>query len=283
MWKQKIGICVGNYFPGDLCEAVNIIADIGFDAISPVWYPDGSLERIVNTTRERSLLIQSLHAPSRQSAKMWHEDPQIAQGALDELLLSLADCQKFSIPILVVHAWGGFDFSKSPQEKDISHFDILVEKAADAGVQIAFENLQGEQFVYALLDHFKGNDAVGFCWDSGHEVCYSRSMPLLKDLGDRLIMTHINDNLGISSFDGSITSKDDIHLLPFDGVSDWTRNVQLLQQAPKQEILNFEVKPTSRANQHENDNYAQMPLRMYLLEAYKRARKIAYMYAGPYY
>ena len=108
-------------------------------------------------------------------------------------------------------------------------------------------------------------------------------MPLLKDLGDQLIMTHLNDNLGISNFEGNITSKDDIHLLPFDGVSDWTRNVRLLQSAPKQEILNFEVKPTSRSNQHENDNYAQMPLRMYLLEAYKRARKIAYMYAESYY
>ena len=33
MWKQKIGISVGKYFTGDLCEAVNMIADIGFDAL----------------------------------------------------------------------------------------------------------------------------------------------------------------------------------------------------------------------------------------------------------
>ena len=39
--------------------------------------------------------------------------------------------------------------------------------------------------------------------------------------GDRLLCTHINDNLGIRNYEGRITFIDDLHLLPFDGVADW--------------------------------------------------------------
>ena len=77
---------------------------------------------------------------------------------------------------------------------------MIVDKAAEYGIQIAFENTEGQEFLFALMAHFKGNDTVGFCWDSGHEMCYNHSSNLLDELGDRLIVTHLNDNLGISRF-----------------------------------------------------------------------------------
>lgn len=44
---------------------------------------------------------------------------------------------------------------------------------------------------------------------------------MLDKYGDRLIATHLNDNLGVSDFDGKVTWTDDLHLLPFDGIIDW--------------------------------------------------------------
>ena len=138
---------------------------------------------------------------------------------------------------------------------------------------------EGEEYLFALMEHFKNTDTVGFCWDSGHEMCYNHSQDLLSKLGDRLIMTHINDNLGISRFDGKTFWTDDLHLLPFDGIADWDYNVDRLKKSRPLEILNFELNIKSKPNRHENDIYAQMDIEQYFTEAYKRACKIAYKYS----
>ena len=279
MWKQKIGISVGKYFTAPPAETIGCIADTGFDAVSPVWTQDDIMVKTINAARECGLYVQSLHAPTKQTSQMWSEDAETARFALDTFLSSLEDCNRLEIPIFVVHSWATFDFSKNPHEKGLKNFEKLVDKATEYGIQIAFENLEGEKFLYALMEYFRGNPTVGFCWDSGHEFCYNHSMPLLSDFGDRLIMTHINDNMGARNFDGTIASRDDLHLLPYDGAADWDRNLRLLSQARRMEILNFEVKPVSWPGQHENDIYTQMPLSMYLAEAYKRAAKFAWRYA----
>ena len=129
------------------------------------------------------------------------------------------------------------------------------------------------------MEHFKGNDTVGFCWDSGHEMCYNHSADILGAFGDRLIMTHLNDNLGISRFDGMIFWTDDLHLLPYDGIADWDDAVRRLKIARHIPILNFELNIASKPNRHENDVYGQMTLTQYYTEAYKRACRIAYRYA----
>lgn len=48
-------------------------------------------------------------------------------------------------------------------------------------------------------------DNVGFCLDAGHEMCYNHSADMLSLYGDRLIATHINDNLGIRDYGGKTT------------------------------------------------------------------------------
>jgi len=155
----------------------------------------------------------------------------------------------------------------------------VVAKAKEYGVKVAFENTEGEEYLFALMDRYKGEDHVGFCWDSGHEMCYNRSRELLSDFGDRLLVTHLNDNLGIRAFDGTTTSRDDLHLLPYDGVADWDRNIELLRSARHLDILNLEVGINSKKYRHESDFYTQMPLENYFTEAYKRACKIAHRYS----
>ena len=92
-------------------------------------------------------------------------------------------------------------------------------------------------------------------------------------------MTHLNDNLGISRFDGKIFFTDDLHLLPYDGIADWDYNVERLRKSRYMPILNFELNIDSKPNRHDNDIYKNMPIDLYFTEAYKRACKIAYRYA----
>jgi 2-dehydro-3-deoxygluconokinase len=96
----------------------------------------------------------------------------------------------------------------------VAHADRL-------GISIAFENLEGPEFLAALLRRYGDCGHVGYCWDSGHELCYAPGWDFLSHYGDRLLMTHLNDNLGISDPQGEINWLDDLHLLPYDGMIDW--------------------------------------------------------------
>lgn len=279
MWKQKIGISIGNAYAIPTTEVVKLVARTGFEAISPAWKQGIDLTDVIDTARDCGLAIQSIHGPFHGAAALWSEDAAVSGPAIAELLEALEDCRKFRIPVMVMHTWIGFEYSQVPNETGLRNYGILVAKAKEYGVRIAFENTEGEEFLFALMDHFQKDDTVGFCWDSGHEMCYSYGKDLLKLLGHRLIMTHLNDNLGVSRFDGKTYWTDDLHLLPYDGIGDWDILVQRLQKSRKLEYLNFELNITSKPNRHENDVYAQMPLEQYFAEAYKRACRIAHRYA----
>ena len=279
MWKQKIGISIGNDYNIPTVDVVKMVKRIGFDAISPVWKTNGDLFEIVKAAKESGLCIQSLHAPFGKAADMWSDDAALYAPAKAELLSALDACVQFNIPVLVVHTWIGFDYIFDAMSLDYKNFDEIVSYAEKYSIKIAFENTEGEEYLFSLMEHFKNNDTVGFCWDSGHEMCYNHSQDLLAKYGDRLIMTHINDNLGISRFDGKTFWTDDLHLLPFDGIADWDYNIERLKKSQHMDILNFELNINSKPERHENDVYEQMTLEQYFTEAYKRACKIAYKYS----
>ena len=278
MWKQKIGMSVGNAYSVPTADVVRMLAQIGFDAVSPVWDAKVDLADVVSAAKESGLEVQSLHAPYHRANKMWNTDEAVSAPAKEELLRALDDCRRWEIPVMVVHAWIGFGDEVGDISTGLNNYGEVVERAAQYGIRLAFENTEGLQYLEALLEHFKDNETVGFCWDSGHEMCYNYSEDLLAKFGDRLYMTHLNDNLGTSRFDGKIFWTDDLHLLPYDGIADWDEIVSRLKASRKMEILNFELKIASVPNRHENDIYGQMGLKSYFTEAYKRACRVAYRY-----
>ncbi len=279
MWKQKTGISVSNSYGVPVPELVRLVGRTGFDAVSPEWEENDDFAETAEAARESGLAIQSLHGPFDVAAKMWSADTDDSEEAMRKLLLSLETCKQYSIPVMVVHVWMGFDNIPAPNSEGFENFGKLVKKAEEYGVKIAFENTEGDELLFALMEHFDGNGNVGFCWDSGHEMCYNHSMDLLARFGDRLIMTHLNDNLGISRFDGKTYWTDDLHLLPFDGIADWDYNIARMKKAKKQEYINFELNIRSKPNRHENDAYGEMPIERYFTEAYNRACRIAYKMA----
>ena len=279
MWKQKIGMSVGPFSEIPSAETVRLIAAAGFDAVSPIWREDEDLGEVLAAAEECGLAVQSLHAPYLQAAAMWSSDPEVFVPAVEEMMTVVASCVKYRIPVLVVHAWIGFEYDFDEANLCFDHYDALVRCAEENGFTVAFENTEGEEYFFALMERYKENLAVGFCWDSGHEMCYNHSKDLLAKYGDRLCMTHLNDNLGIRRFDGATYWTDDLHLLPYDGIADWEDNVCRLKNAAPQEYLNFELTTHSKPDRHENDVYAALPPEVYLAEAYKRACRIARQYA----
>ena len=171
MYKQKLGMSV-SYDGLPITDLVNLLAKIGFDAISPVWHSE-YLEKSVLSAKENGLQLQSLHAPFSEIENMWSIDTNLSNSALNELNIALEDCNKYEIPIMVCHIWKGFDNLGTPTYAGIENFGKLINKAKEYGIKIAFENTEGEDYLYYLMENFKGDDTVGFCWDSGHEMCYN--------------------------------------------------------------------------------------------------------------
>ena len=274
MKKQKLGFSVGKRYDAPLRDVVKLLAEVGFYAVSPVWSADRCHEEAIRAARELGLELQSLHAPFGGAAAMWSNDEARWAPALEEQLLALEDCRRYEIPVMVAHTWIGFGDEVGDIAAGLSHFEVLVRRAEKYGVRVALENTEGLSYLEELLEHFHGNGTVGFCWDSGHEACYNGGNDLLSRFGDRLYMTHLNDNLGVSDPNGNIYWTDDLHLLPGDGSLDWENAVSRLRGARPLEILNFELKRDSIPGRHENDAYGRMTLEDYFTEAYRRACRI---------
>ena len=93
--------------------------------------------------------------------------------------------------------------------------------------------------------------------------------------GDRLNHTHFNDNRGVSGAD--IDWLDDLHLLPFDGIINWTDLASRLNKCGYNGYLTFELNRYSKPGRHDNDKYSLMSDEQYVAEAYARACRLAFI------
>jgi len=267
----KFGFSLQENYPLPMPQVIDLLADAGFSAVSPGWQRDVDLDNTIHQARFRNLTVQSLHGPLRGMRAMWSQDPETARPILQDLLQSATDCAELDIPILVIHPWNGVDYTFRQEDICFDHFDQLIKHAETLGISIAFENLEGPEYLAVLMERYASCKAVGFCWDSGHELCYTRGWDFLDRYGDRLIMTHLNDNLGITDPNGRLQGTDDLHLLPRDGIIDWEHTFRRLKAANRQEILNLELKIRPKGDRCKLDLYSRMPLRQYFRDAYQRA------------
>ena len=273
MWKYKL--CLGTFrLKGDEKAQIEMFKKAGFEGFFVGYREQIDLKAIRDYADSIGMYFQSVHAPFHGAADMWRGGEK-AEKALAELLECVKEASRAGVKIVVCHAWIGFDYEDVPNQTGLDNYKKVIDYAAEMGVNIAFENTEGEEFLNALLVAFGDYENVGFCLDTGHETCYNQSKDLLALYGNHLIATHINDNLGVKDFHGKIIWTDDLHLLPFDGVKDWENFAYRMNKCGYQGKLTFELNLTSKPDRHENDGYAEMPFERYLAEAYKRACRVA--------
>lgn len=222
--------------------------------------------------------IQSLHAPHKGVALLWEPDNTASIEVHNNILRSIDACHAFQVPVLVMHCWQGHHYTFSREALDYRYFDSIVAYAQDKGICIALENLEGEEYLEALLTRYLDQRHVGFCWDTGHDHCYPHRTDFLASYGSRLMMTHLNDNWGLRDPAGIPSGKDDLHLLPGDGNMDWEHTLEKLKNAPRQEILNFELKIRPRAAQPQDLPYLHFSPEEFIKLAGQRAQRIAQQY-----
>lgn len=273
-----LGFSLQPQYDRPVAEVLPLLKKAGFSAVSPVWSPDLDLDSLCAQVGELNMTVQSLHAPHKGIAYLWTPEASEAQGPMGNVTESLRACARHRIPILVLHGWQGLFYTFPDTPLDFRFFDGLVSQAGELGVRIAFENLEGEEYLAALMDRYRELPQVGFCWDSGHDHCYPHRLDFLASFGDRLIMTHLNDNLGLRDPSGIPSGLDDLHFLPFDGNLNWNRVLDRLRAAPPQSIWNFEFKIRSHSSNPEDLLYTGLSLEEFLEKAGSRARRIRELY-----
>lgn len=256
-------------------EQIRLFAKVGFEGFFTGWQQGAPVKRWRKAADECGILYQSVHGPFHGCAALWKEDGEAADAFVKELTDCLHDCADNGIPLMISHVFIGFDTGMTPTAIGVERFGKVIREAERCGVKIAFENTEGEEFLAAILNAFGGSDAVGFCWDTGHEMCYNGGKDMTALYGKYLLGTHLNDNLGVRRFDGTITWHDDLHLLPFDGIGDWAGIARRLKQWDFTDVLTFELNRDSKPDRHENDAYKRMSMEEYVTNAYMRACRVA--------
>ena len=274
---QKMCVNTGMHFDMPLVEQLKTIKSAGFDCVFTDWEKNIPMQSLAEEAARVGLTYQSLHAPFYGMDDIWHDEKgELAKKMADDICATIDDCKRYDIPIVIMHTIIGMD-NHSPNELGLERIEKLVEYAGKNGIKVAFENTEGEEYLEAVFAKFGGYENVGFCFDSGHEMCYNYSHDMLGKYGKYLVSTHLNDNFKMADVN-NMTFLDDYHLLPFDGKADWENIAHRLDKFGFEDTLTFELISTSKPGRHANDIYLDLSFEEYVCQAYEHADRFRKLY-----
>lgn len=254
-------------------DAVIPIAEAGFDSCFWVAEPDVPAKGIAASVRAAGMELSFIHAPVKKIDLVWTEGEEGRQR-MEDLIYWLQQCADNGIPCMVCHVWTKFA-PVEPNPIGLDRFSALLQLAERLGVQVAFENAEVGKFMTAIRRHLWSSPAAGFCFDSGHELCYNGGIDQLAEFGDKLLCVHLNDNMGQTS--AEITSADDSHMMPFDGKVDWISVARRLNACGYHGALTLEIKMANKPGRHTHDRYAPLSSQELLALAFQKAVQLEKM------
>ena len=200
----------------------------------------------------------TLHAPFKNINHMW-KNTEDGDEMLSRLTDGVDKCLVVGANTLIVHLSSGIP---APRINDVgfSRFDRLMEYAAKKNVKIAYENQRFVANIAAVLEEYKD---AGFCWDVGHEMCFTNGRRYMPLFGDRLCALHLHDN-------HAEFNKDE-HMLPFDGRVDYGYAASQIAKQKYTGTLMLEV------IRHNSNYYDNVSPEQYYKRAGNAARKLKTM------
>ncbi|MBQ2734502.1 MAG: sugar phosphate isomerase/epimerase [Clostridia bacterium] len=259
--KRKLGIiceCIGEMDPMD---SLDLIKSAGFDCFFTGQTDRAKVEALVKKGTHLGLTCEFIHAPFRGINAMWMPGLEYLD-LMGRMKNAIDVAQETGIPTVIVHVSSGWE---PPEITDLglSRFDELVLYATERKVTIAFENLRMIGNLAYLADRYRKMEYVRFCYDCGHEHCYTKTIRWMDVFGKRMVATHIHDNMGRGE---NREGDPDLHLLPFDGNIDYTAMMRKLDEYHFEGPLILEVS---------NRRYPDVDPRAFLADCYERIRKIS--------
>ncbi len=247
-------------------ENMGLIAEAGFTKTFYLWDDNVDAKAFSARAHELGIEIETLHSPFDVVSEIWNEG-EIGDRYTERLRRCVWVAAEYGIPYVVVHTTCT---NRAPLVSNLGivRFGKIVHEAQKLGVKLAFENLEFVRHLALVMDEFKDSPNVGFCYDVGHEHCYSPGIKYLPLFGDRLFCTHIHDNLGIAPTK-DMDYRDDLHRIPFDGNIDFSEVCRGIKATGFEGTLMLEV-----ANRKDYDFYKGYTPEQFYKKAYESALKL---------
>ena len=261
--KRPLGINVGCIAGMPQPEQLDLIHKTGFETFFTGCQTDATLGLLKEKADALGMTFETIHAPFSGINNMWipgMEYIDVYRG----MKHSIDMAAKHGVPAVVMHVSGGW-YAPGISDLGLQRFDELVFYAAEKGVKIAFENLRQIGNLSYFSERYEKFDHVRFCYDFGHEHCYTKTVQWMDVYCHRLLCTHIHDNHG-RTFEK--IGSPDIHLLPFDGSCNYQRCIDKLDEYGYTGPLTLEV-------DNGNNKYPDLTPEGFLAECYQRLQRIA--------
>lgn len=262
--SRKIGAELFYFWTGDdqkIIDNMKYMKEAGFEC---VFWPllmneQARMEKYLQVAADLELEIDELHEMPTNINHIWY-DEELGDKPMQLALDSIDFCADHGVEKMVMHESSGRS-APDMSNAGMSRFRRIFEHAAERGVKVAVENLRRTNHIARIFHEHRDLD-VYWCWDSGHELCYSPGVDHLALFPEKLICTHVHDNRGVFMCDD--------HLLPFDGVNDWEKDARLMRESGYKSNICGELK-------RQDPRYADMSDAAFCAEAYKRLKKFADM------
>lgn len=261
MISRKLGIiadCIKNQTPE---TNLPLIKEVGFDCFFTHRTDENTIRLLKRESERLGLEFEFIHGPLHGSNDLWLAGDAY-KPLFDDILQTIDNAANYGVRTVILHVSSGWT---PPPVCDIGlgRFDSIVEYAAKRGVMLALENLRKLGNLACLMERYENVDNVGFCYDCGHEHCYTKTVPFLDLYHDKLLCTHIHDNFGKTD---DLSANDDLHLLPFDGNLDFARVANKWNEYGYKGSLMLEV--------FNHRIYEKMPPKDFLTLAFEKLKKL---------
>ena len=266
--KRKLGMNADSMEGVSALDALDLLKAAGFDSffvLAPTMEEALMLKEKANVL---GLCFEFIHAPFAGINTMWLAGMDyltVYQGMQDAIDAASAA----GVPTVILHLSSGWN-APDITETGLARYDALVLYAKERGVTLAFENLRVAGNIAYMIDRYEKMPNVKFCYDCGHEHCFTKTVCWPDLFTDRIAATHIHDNLGRGK-DKPLTFTPDLHLLPFDGDIDYAKMMRKLDEYEYGGALMLEVFTSSDAR------YKDYTPEGFVATCFERIQKISNM------
>ena len=249
----------------DIGELVNCFKKYGISRTF-VNSERADFDEVMTIFAENGIICENLHAPFDKINDMWYGDEKTGGEMLDRLLRAVDRCAENNIPTLVVHLSSGTPMPEI-SEPGTKRFEKLFDYVKERDVVIALENQRSLKNLGFFLKRYP---TTGFCWDTGHENCFTDGIRFMENFGNRLVTLHIHDNRCIYNSDD--------HILPFDGNIDFDYVARKIAESGYEGTLMLEVNSKTKVDGEEF--YDNLKLDEYICRAVEALNRLDKMVDG---
>ena len=269
--KRKLGMSSSCFRDGTITEVdtLNIIKDAGFECYFTPTDDCESGKALVERGTKLGLSCEFIHASFKNINAMWM--PGIDYLPVFKAMKHSIDLAADNgIPAVVSHVSSGW-YPPGINDLGCERFDQIVLYAEEKGVTVAFENLRMIGNLAYFADRYEKVDTVRFCYDIGHEHCYTKTVNWMDIFCHKVVCTHIHDNMG-RGWEKAAQSPD-THLLPFEGNIDYEKVVAKLDEYGYAGPLTLEINNSKYQEQYTPEEF--------LATCYERLQRISNFSKAP--